>query len=393
MPARSPLALAATAALLAPTAAAQLTPTLLRQFVDVGAGGNGNIGVTQDEVTFDYYVIDFSNTQTVHTFDLIGTPLTTFASTGCTPAQPSPNDITYDPFTQTLWLVDNNGGTVVNMTRQGICLGGFVIPITAPNYVGITVDRSTGSLFVSQTGSVVEVSRTGTVLGGGFSFVPPSGSTILAGITYVPATDRFLIVQSSGTSLYEVDRTGLLISTTPLSTFGVVNTQGLHYNPALQELAVVDNSLSTTFVFSLPFCSGTVAQRGEGCADGGGTMMVMGTNGCPNLGTTIDLRAFASPGVLPMLIAGGVSDAFAGAVPLPLALSLLGGPAGCLVYTSTDVILSAPMTGSTATLPFTIPANPAISGARVFFQALKLDPLLAAPLQLASSNYLDMTVL
>ena len=39
-----------------------------------------------------------------------------------------------------------------------------------------------------------------------------------------------------------------------------------------------------------------------------------------------------------------------------------------------------------------IPNTPAVGGARVFFQALKLDPLLAAPLQLASSNYLELTV-
>jgi hypothetical protein len=63
-----------------------------------------------------------------------------------------------------------------------------------------------------------------------------------------------------------------------------------------------------------------------------------------------------------------------------------------MVYTSTDVILGAAMAGNVATLPFAIPSNPAVAGSRVFFQALKLDPLLAAPLQLATSNYLDMTV-
>ena len=41
------------ALLLAKAATAQLNPVFVRQFVDVGAGGNGNIGVTQDEVGLD----------------------------------------------------------------------------------------------------------------------------------------------------------------------------------------------------------------------------------------------------------------------------------------------------------------------------------------------------
>jgi hypothetical protein len=391
MPARSPLAVAVVS-LLASTAAAQLNPVLLQQFVDTGAGGNGNIGVTQDEVGFDYYVIDFSNAQTVHTFDLLGTPLTQFTSTGCTPAQPSPNDITYDPFTTTLWLVDNNGSRVLNMSRQGACLGGFTIPLTLVNTVGIAFDRSAGTLFVSHTAAVVECSQSGSVLTGGFSFTPPVGATTLSGITHVPATDRFLIV-NGGSSLFEVDRTGALQSTTALGAFGIVNAQGLHYNAALQQLAVVDNTLSTTFVFDLPFCTGNLVQRGTGCMDGGGQVLVLGATGCPNLGSTVNLRAVASPSALPMLFAGGVSDTAAGPVALPFDLSLLGGPAGCRVYTSTDVILGVGMTGGTATLPFAIPSSPAVSGTRLFFQTLKLDPLLAASLQLATSNYLDMTVL
>jgi hypothetical protein len=378
--------------LLAATATAQLNPVLVRSFVDVAAGGNGNIGVTQDEVTFDYYVLDFSNPQTVHTFDLLGNPLTQFTTTTCSPSLPSPNDVTYDPFTATLWVVDNNNSLVLNITRQGTCLGGFAIPLALVNAVGITVDRSTGTLFVSHQSAVVQCSFAGTVLAGGFAFTPPAGSNILSGITYVPATDRFLITQSSGNSVFEVDRTGALVSTTSLASFGVVNTQGLHYDPALQQLAVVDNSLSTTFVFGLAFCSGVAVQRGNGCLDGGGQRLLLATGGCPNLGSTLNLQALASPAALPMLFAGGVSDTMAGAVPLPLDLALLGGPAGCLVYTSTDVILGVPMVGGTATLPFAIPANPAVAGTRLYFQALKLDPLLAASLQLASSNYVDMTV-
>lgn len=379
-------------ALLAPGLSAQLSLTFVRSFVDTFPGGLGNIGVTQDEVGFGYYVLAFNNPQTVHTFDVLGNPLVAFTSTICTPALPSPNDVTYDPFTDSLWFVDNNGGRVLQMSRQGACLGGFTIPVTVTNPVGIAFDRNTGTLFVSHQGAVLQLSTNGSLLAGGFSFVPPSGTTILSGITYVPATDRFLLTQSSGTNVYEVDRTGTLLSTTPLTGFGVVNTQGLHYNPVLQQLAVVDNSLSTTFVFDLPFCSGSIVHRGVGCVDGGGQRLVLGATGCADLGSTVTLQALASPSALPLLFAGGVSNTAAGAVPLPLDLGLLGGPAGCFVHTSSDAVVGVAMSGGSATLPFGIPGTPTLAGARLFLQVLKLDPALAASLPLATSNYLDVLV-
>ncbi|HEU4418618.1 MAG TPA: hypothetical protein VFT55_06740, partial [Planctomycetota bacterium] len=117
-----------------------------------------------------------------------------------------------------------------------------------------------------------------------------------------------------------------------------------------------------------------------------------GATSCANIGGTLNIMALASPSILPMLFAGGVSNIAAGPVPLPFDLGLIGGPPGCLIYTSTDVLLGVGMVGGTATLPLSIPSNPALAGWRVFFQALKLDPGLAAALQLASSNYLDITV-
>lgn len=379
-------------ALLVSSPSAQLGLTFVRSFVDTFPGGLGNIGVTQDEVGFGYYVLAFNNPQTVHTFDVLGNPLVVFTSTTCVPSLPSPNDITYDPFTDTLWLVDNNGGRVLRMSRQGACLGGFTIPVTVTNPVGIAFDRNTGTLFVSHQGAVMQVSTSGSLLGGGFSFVPPSGSTILSGITYVPATDRFLLTQSSGTDIYEVDRTGSLLSTTPLTSFGVVNAQGLHYNPVLQQLAVVDNSLSTTFVFDLPFCNGSVTHRGVGCVDGGGLRLLLGATGCANLSSQLALQALASPSALPLLFAGGVSNTTAGSVPLPLDLALLGGPVGCFIYTSSDSVVGVAMSGGSAALPFGIPGTPTLAGARLFLQVLKLDPALAASLPLATSNYLDVLV-
>jgi hypothetical protein len=379
-------------ALLAPSVCAQLNLTFVQSFVDTFPGGTGNIGLTQDEASFDYYIVAFQNQQTVHTFDVLGAPLVTFTSTGCTPQQTTPNDITYDPFADTLWLVDNDGNDVLQMSRQGACLGGFPIGVAITNPVGICFDRNTGTLFISHQGAVLQYDRTGTLLSGGFTFAPPTGSQILSGITYVPATDHFLITQSSGNRVFEVDRTGALVSTTMLSSHGVGNTQGLHYNPVLQRLTVIDNTQSTAYVFLLSYCLGTVLHRGEGCVDGGGQRLAVGATGCADLGTTLTLQALATPSALPLLFAGGTSNTMAGTVPLPLDLSLLGAPSGCWLYSSAEAIIGVGMVGNTATLPFAIPGALTLAGARLFLQVAKLDPSLPASLPLATSNYLDVTV-
>tara|TARA_R110002096_G_scaffold21495_4_gene69837 strand:- start:31 stop:1206 length:1176 start_codon:yes stop_codon:yes gene_type:complete len=367
---------------------AQLSPVLVRSFVDTFAGGNGNIGITQDEAGFAYYVVAFQNPQTVHTFDIIGTPLTTFTSATCSPALPTPNDITYDPATQTLWLVENGGGgTVLQMDLQGNCLGGWSLSQSLVNAVGICVDRQTGTLFISHTGGVVQYDMAGNQLSGGFSFMPASGSAILSGITHVPATDRFLITQSGGSSIYEVDRGGSLISTTQLS--GIGNTQGLHYNPLAQELTIIDNSLSTAFVFSLPFCSGSLTQQGVGCADGSGLTVWLGASGCADIGNTVLLESFSGPNALPMLFAGGVSNSVASGVALPFDLGPLGAPS-CWLYTSSEAVIASPQVGNKATLPFPIPNNQALAGATVFLQAVTFDITLASPLQIATSNSLTL---
>ncbi|MHC4920111.1 MAG: hypothetical protein ACYTKC_10980, partial [Planctomycetota bacterium] len=232
-------------------ASAQLPLSLRLKFVDVRAGGNGNIGVTQDERSYNFYVLDFSNTNTAHEFDKTGKALGQFPTAGCNPSLTSPNGVTYDPTTDTLWFVDNNsGGMVLQTDRTGKCLGGFKLPPTT-NAVGITYHRLTKTLFVSRNNGVDEYDLTGKKLTGGFSFTPSSGSAILSGITWVLPTQRFLITQSSGSRIFEVDKTGKLISTTSLTAFGIRNTQGLHYHLLTNRLAVVDNSLSTTFLFDM----------------------------------------------------------------------------------------------------------------------------------------------
>ena len=103
---------------------AQLNLQLAFKFVDTQAGGNGNIGVTQDERVLRYYVIDFSNTNTIHEFDLVGTFLNQWAPT-CATVVPSPNDVTYDPSTIGLvHLVEaiESAGFPVAAAAKRVCL-------------------------------------------------------------------------------------------------------------------------------------------------------------------------------------------------------------------------------------------------------------------------------
>lgn len=384
------LAASALVLTLSATLSAQLSPVFASSFVDPLIG-SGTIGVTQDEVTLDYFVTAYQSSQNVHRFDVTGASLTNFSAAGCTPALTSPNDITYDPTTETLWLVDNSGDKVLQMDRQGNCLGGWTTPTPLSNPVGICVDRTSGTLYISHTGAVLECDKFGNQLTGGFAFTPVSGSTILSGITHVPATDRFLLTQSGGSDIFEVDRAGTLISTTSMTSFGIGNTQGLHYNPVSQQLMVIDNSLSTTFVFDLPFCNGSLVQKGLGCPDGSGTMVWLGASGCANVGNAVVLSSFAGPNPLPMLFAGGVSSTSVGGLPLPLDMGPLGAP-GCLIYTSSEAVVGAPQAGNKATLLFPIPNTPGLTGAQLFFQAISFDLTLSSPLQLATSNYVAMVI-
>lgn len=376
------------------TATAQLPLSLNFSFVDVAAGGNGNIGVTQDDVTLNYHVIDFSNATTVHVFDLLGNPLPAldYTTTGCTPAQSSPNDITYDSITQTVWTVDNSGNSVVNLDLAGNCLGGWNFTPGGSNPVGITHNLVTNTLFISYSGGVQEYDTTGNLLST-FSFTPPGGSAILSGITYVVTTNTFLVTQSGGSSIFEIDNTGALLGTTDLSSFGIGNTQGLHFNVLLNQLMVVDNSLSTTFVFDLSTCSGSSSSFGTGCVDGGGTTLTLGVAGCPGVGSTFDVIANGSNDGLPMVFLVGLSNTTGpGGLPLPVNLGLVGTGAGCSLYVSGEFSATVPTVGGTATLSLSIPAGSGLAGTTFYWQALKADLSLPDPLPIAASNGASSTI-
>ena len=79
----------------------------------------------------------------------------------------------------------------------------------------------------------------------------------------------------------------LAIGKTDMSQFGVINIQGLHYNQSLGTLNVVDNTLSTVFIFD----AGCYAAQpyGSGCPGTGGYVPSLGMTGCPQVGQQVTL--------------------------------------------------------------------------------------------------------
>ncbi|MBL8896665.1 MAG: hypothetical protein JNM84_03515 [Planctomycetes bacterium] len=377
----------------APSVSAQLSLSFRFSFVDTQSGGNGNIGVCQDEVQGHFFVIDFSNALTIHEFDPAGNFLTQFTTTSCSPAAPSPNDIAYDPINDLLWVVDNGPTVVVPLNRAGACQAGWGIAPPTGNPAGLAFNRNTGTLLVGSTGLISEWSVQGAPLTGGFAFTPPSGSAYLNGIAHVPSNDHVLVAQSGGTEVFEFDASGTLLSTTSLAGFGLVNIQGLAFNASNQTLLVVDNATSTVHVFDAAFCRGTTRSSGSGCRDAGGTALRLTTAGCPDrrAGFSIGLATSAS-NVSPFFLIFGLSDTNTSGIALPLDLGLFGAP-GCSLYTSQEgVIGPLPNVGGGGSLALTLPNDPTLTGGISHWQAFQFGPPIATPLPLISSDYLTLTI-
>jgi hypothetical protein len=378
---------------LAPSVTAQLSLSFRSSFVDPQSGGNGNIGVCQDEVRGHFFVIDFSNTNTIHEFDPAGNFVTQFSTSSCSPAASSPNDIAYDPINDLLWVLDNGPTVVVPLDRNGTCQPGWSFTPPTSNPAGLAFDRNAGTLLVGTTGRISEWSVQGAPLAGGFAFTPPSGSAFLNGVAHVPSNDHVLVAQSGGTDIFEFDAAGTLISTTSLVGFGIVNIQGLGFNASNQTLLVVDNTSSTVYIFDAAFCQGSTQRRGTGCRDAGGTALRMSFRGCPDrrVGFAIGLATSAS-NLAPYFLIFGLSDASYLGIALPLDLGLLGA-SGCSLYTSQEgVIGPLPNAGGGGSLSVTLPNDPTLAGGVTHWQGFQFGPPIATPLPLLSSDFLTITI-
>lgn len=107
------------------------------------------------------------------------------------------------------------------------------------------------------------------------------------------------------------------------------------------------------------------------------------TGNLPQLGQTLTVNANNLPQSLAIMMIG-FSNTASGFGPLPLSLVSFGAP-GCFGRVSPDATTFLIGAGNNASWSFSVPAAPALSGLRLFQQALVLDPA-ANPAGLVTSN-------
>lgn len=128
--------------------------------------------------------------------------------------------------------------------------------------------------------------------------------------------------------------------------------------------------------FEIVFDTGArFSVSGSGCAASAGEA-VLSAPGLPGIGQSFDVElSNLTTGSVPALIFG-FNDQFWVSFPLPLDLSTLFpfAVSGCNLLVSADSVLPMIPTGATtASLPLTVPANPALVGVPFFVQGLQFE--------------------
>lgn len=103
----------------------------------------------------------------------------------------------------------------------------------------------------------------------------------------------------------------------------------------------------------------------------------------PVLGSTPQLVMRALAVGAPTAIVLGVSDTALGGVPLPLALGAFGIPA-CVLWTSLEVALPLSPGASFLQVPWTLPADANLIGARIFLQLAQVDATVGLTLRMSA---------
>jgi len=124
------------------------------------------------------------------------------------------------------------------------------------------------------------------------------------------------------------------------------------------------------------FESTSFALYGQGCAGTNALVPQMGSSGTVALGSTnFAFTLTQARGSTLAVLFGGLSRTQSTAGPLPFAL---GG--GCFILASPEAVVSTVTSpGGAATAPYSIPANPALSGVNLFWQWGVIDPNSGSP--------------
>jgi len=116
----------------------------------------------------------------------------------------------------------------------------------------------------------------------------------------------------------------------------------------------------------------------------------LGATSLPWAGDTLNLEVNPVLTTAPVLVALGLSKTKWGALTLPLPLAAFGAPT-CSLYTSPDLFFVAANTAGTARLALPIPNLASLGGAKIYNQALVVDPG-ANALHLVFSNLGESTI-
>ncbi|GEM_PF-6959126 len=334
-------------------------------------GTYGTIGCTFDRGAGLFHVAYFP-TGTIYSFNFAGTLVRTFSTRGFPVRAYSPNGITWCPADGKLYIVDNDGPVVVSCTSKGKYVSGWRFRSPSSNPVGITWNSDRGTLYISSNNILSEWKRSGTRISAG---TVKYRLGIISGVAYVPQTGNFLLTKSSGTSIYEVDPSGKLVSTTPLSGYGIKNTQDINYDPGSGILTVICNTTLTLHVFS--YRPEGIVTYGEVCPGSGGWLPARSWSGALATGKTASLRISRVLGGTTAIHFLGTNRTKFGSVSLPFDLGPFGAK-GCFLEAAPILFNGSLTTGTgpgqgTATFKLSVPANPVYVGATIYDQWMVLD--------------------
>ena len=133
-----------------------------------------------------------------------------------------------------------------------------------------------------------------------------------------------------------------------------------------------------------------VTSFGNGCQGSAGTPYLFAP-ALPYVGESFPVIIANLPTAAPALLALGISNTSWQGIPLPLALDPIGG-IGCMIYTSSDVLIPVPNFNGTAYVSLQVPSTMVPStGPVIFVQGLAMDPP-ANPLGVVLSNAAAATI-
>ncbi|MCA8954002.1 MAG: LamG domain-containing protein [Planctomycetes bacterium] len=121
--------------------------------------------------------------------------------------------------------------------------------------------------------------------------------------------------------------------------------------------------------------------------------LAIGRTGRPSLGGTYAVTLAGAPSAALCVLTLGLGNQSWSGLPLPFALSGIGGPAGCFLLTSSDVsVITFANAGGAASVSLSSPNNASLYGFTYYGQYGAFDGSLALPLPAYASDALEIVL-